>query len=220
MTFNKKLATLTIAGAVALSGCTTINPYTGEEQTSSVAQGSAIGALSGAVIGAVASKDKAKGALIGAAGGAAIGGGIGYYMDVQEAKLKQQLKSTGVSVTRNGNNITLNMPNAITFATNGSTLKPQADQVLSSVVLVVKEYDKTRINVLGYTDSTGSASYNKLLSDKRANSVSGYFLSNGIKYSRLSPQGMGEANPIASNSTKAGRAENRRVEIVLTPMGK
>lgn len=219
MTLNKTLVTLSLAGAVALSGCTTINPYTGEEQTSSIAKGSAIGALSGAVIGAVASKDKTKGALIGAAGGAAIGGGVGYYMDVQEAKLRQQLKSTGVSVTRNGNNITLNMPNAITFAVNGSQLKPQADSVLSSVVLVVKEYSKTRINILGYTDSTGSASYNKLLSDKRANSVSGYFLSNGIKYSRLSPQGMGEANPIASNSTKAGRAENRRVEIVLTPMG-
>ena len=219
MTLNKTLVTLSLAGAVALSGCTTINPYTGEEQTSSIAKGSAIGALSGAVIGAVASKDKTKGALIGAAGGAAIGGGVGYYMDVQEAKLRQQLKSTGVSVTRNGNNITLNMPNAITFAVNGSQLKPQADSVLSSVVLVVKEYSKTRINILGYTDSTGSASYNKLLSDKRANSVSGYFLSNGIKYSRLSPQGTGEANPIASNSTKAGRAENRRVEIVLTPMG-
>lgn len=218
MKMNKKLAALAIAGTVALSGCTTINPYTGEQQTSSAAKGSAIGAIGGAVLGAATSSNKGKGALIGALGGAAVGGGIGYYMDVQEAKLRQQLQGTGVSVTRNGNNITLNMPNAITFAVNSSDLKPGADKVLSSVVLVVKEYEKTRINVLGYTDNTGSASYNKLLSDKRANAVGGYFLSHGIKYARLNQQGMGEANPIASNKTAAGRAENRRVEIVLTPM--
>lgn len=218
MKMNKKLAALTIAGTVALSGCTTINPYTGEQQTSSAAKGSAIGAIGGAVLGAATSSNKGKGALIGALGGAAVGGGIGYYMDVQEAKLRQQLQGTGVSVTRNGNSITLNMPNAITFAVNSSDLKPGADKVLSSVVLVVKEYEKTRINVLGYTDNTGSASYNKLLSDKRANAVGGYFLSHGIKYARLNQQGMGEANPIASNKTAAGRAENRRVEIVLTPM--
>ncbi|CAH0541735.1 OmpA family protein [Vibrio marisflavi] len=218
MKINKKLAAVAIAGTVALSGCTTINPYTGEQQTSSVAKGSAIGAIGGAVLGAATSSNKGKGALIGALGGAAVGGGIGYYMDVQEAKLRQQLQGTGVSVTRNGNNITLNMPNAITFAVNSSDLKPGADEVLSSVVLVVKEYEKTRINVLGYTDNTGSASYNKLLSDKRANAVGGYFLSHGVKYARLNQQGMGEANPIASNKTSAGRAENRRVEIVLTPM--
>ncbi|MCL9780383.1 OmpA family protein [Vibrio sp. S4M6] len=218
MKFSKKLASLSIAGAIVLSGCTTINPYTGEQQTSSVAKGSAIGAIGGAVLGAATSNDKGKGALIGALGGAAVGGGIGYYMDVQEAKLRQQLQGSGVSVTRSGNNITLNMPNAITFATNSSTLKPGADKVLSSVVLVVKEYDKTRINILGYTDNTGSASYNKLLSDKRANAVGGYFLSHGTKYARLNEKGMGEANPIASNSTSKGRAENRRVEIVLTPM--
>ena len=119
MTRKPLLASL-LALSIGLTGCTTINPYSGEEQTSSAVKGGAIGAATGALVGVLASSkhDRGKGALIGAATGAAVGGGIGYYMDVQEAKLRQKMKGTGVSVTRQGDNIILNMPNTVTFDTN------------------------------------------------------------------------------------------------------
>ncbi|MCE2596979.1 OmpA family protein [Motilimonas cestriensis] len=218
---NKKplaIATL-ISASLALSACTTVNPYTGEEQTSNAAKGATIGALSGAVLGAVIKdKNRSKGALIGAAAGAAAGGGIGYYMDVQEAELRQKLRNTGVSVTRAGDTIILNMPNAITFDVNQSNLKQSAMPVLDSVLLVLKEFDKTRVNVLGHTDSTGSASYNQTLSEKRAASVADYLLRNQLPYARVNTLGYGEARPIADNKTASGREQNRRVELVLSPM--
>ncbi|MDO6525951.1 OmpA family protein [Motilimonas sp. 1_MG-2023] len=218
---NKKtlaIAALTSA-SLTLSACTTVNPYTGEEQTSNAAKGATIGALSGAVLGAVIKdKDRSKGALIGAAAGAAAGGGIGYYMDVQEAELRQKLRNTGVSVTRAGDTIILNMPNAITFDVNQSNLKQSAMPVLDSVLLVLKEFDKTRVNVLGHTDSTGSANYNQTLSEQRAASVADYLLRNQLPSARVSTLGYGEARPIADNNTASGREQNRRVELVLSPM--
>ena len=203
-----------------MTGCQTTNPYTNEQETAKATNGALIGAIAGAAIGVASSSksDRGKGALIGAASGAALGGGIGYYMDVQEAKLRQQLQATGVSVTRDGNNIILNMPNEVTFGVDQSNLSTSAKQVLNSVSLVAKEYPQTRLNVLGYTDSTGSESYNLRLSQVRAAEVSNYLAQTGVEVSRLSASGMGEASPIASNSTKEGRAQNRRVEIILTPI--
>ena len=156
--------------------------------------------------------------MIGAASGAALGGGIGYYMDTQEAELRKQLQSTGVSVTRSGDNIVLNMPNEVTFGVDQTDLSPAAKNVLNSVALVAKEYDKTRLNVLGYTDSSGSESYNLRLSKVRAVEVADYLVSQKVKYARVKSNGMGEAQPIASNANKEGRAQNRRVEIILSPL--
>lgn len=115
------------------------------------------GSLVGAGIGALSSskKDRGKGALIGAAAGAALGGGVGYYMDVQEAKLRDKMRGTGVSVTRSGDNIILNMPNNVTFDSSSATLKPAGANTLTGVAMVLKEYPKTAVNVIGYTDSTG-----------------------------------------------------------------
>ncbi|MGL4645872.1 MAG: OmpA family protein, partial [Cetobacterium sp.] len=171
--------------SVALSGCTTVNPYTNEEQTAKAASGSAIGALAGALIGVASSskKDRGKGALIGAAAGAALGGGIGYYMDVQEAKLRQQLRGTGVSVTRDGNNIILNMPNNVTFDTNSTSLKPAGINTLSGVAMILKEYEKTMVNIIGYTDSTGKRAYNMQLSERRAQSVASNLMMQGVSAS-------------------------------------
>ncbi|MCL1125641.1 OmpA family protein [Shewanella surugensis] len=206
--------------AVAVAGCQTVNPYTNESETANATTGAVIGAIAGTVIGVASSSrsDRGKGALIGAASGAALGGGVGYYMDVQEAELRQQLKSTGVSVTRNGENIILNMPNAVTFGVDQTNLSQGAKNVLNSVAVVAQKYDNTRLNVLGYTDSSGAASYNLRLSQVRASEVSTYLMSRQIKSSRLSSQGMGELDPIASNSTKVGRSQNRRVEIVMSPL--
>ncbi|MFT5234997.1 MAG: outer membrane protein OmpA-like peptidoglycan-associated protein [Shewanella sp.] len=205
---------------MALSGCQVTNPYSNESQNAKATNGAIIGAIAGAAIGVVSSSksDRGKGALIGAASGAALGGGIGYYMDTQEAELRKKLQSTGVSVTRSGDNIILNMPNEVTFGVDETNLSPAAKNVLNSVALVAKEYDKTRLNVLGYTDSSGSESYNLRLSKVRAVEVADYLVSQKVKYARVKSDGMGEASPIASNINKEGRAQNRRVEIVLSPL--
>lgn len=220
---KKRHSTLVYGSLTALlmvSGCQLPNPYTGEAENTKATNGAMIGAVSGAVIGVASSskKDRGKGALIGAASGAAVGGGIGYYMDVQESKLRAQLKSTGVSVTRQGDNIVLNMPNDVTFAVDQTVLSERAKSVLNSVVLVAKEYDDTRLNIIGYTDSSGSDAYNLRLSQVRAGEVAQYLTSKKISGSRVSSTGMGESSPIASNATEQGRAQNRRVEIVLSPM--
>lgn len=212
-----------IAGAVCaallLSGCTT-NPYTGESEAGKSGVGAGLGALVGAGVGVLSSSkhDRGKGALIGAAAGAALGGGAGYYMDVQESKLRDKMRGTGVSVTRQGDNIVLNMPNNVTFDSSSSTLKPAGANTLTGVAMVLKEYPKTAVNVVGYTDSTGSQDLNMRLSQQRADSVASSLIVQGVEASRVRTQGMGPANPIASNSTAEGKAQNRRVEITLSPM--
>ncbi|MFO6493738.1 OmpA family lipoprotein [Hafnia alvei] len=212
-----------IAGAVCaallLSGCTT-NPYTGESEAGKSGVGAGLGALVGAGVGVLSSSkhDRGKGALIGAAAGAALGGGAGYYMDVQESKLRDKMRGTGVSVTRQGDNIVLNMPNNVTFDSSSSTLKPTGANTLTGVAMVLKEYPKTAVNVVGYTDSTGSQDLNMRLSQQRADSVASSLIVQGVEASRVRTQGMGPANPIASNSTTEGKAQNRRVEITLSPM--
>ena len=218
MTRKPLLASL-LALSIGLTGCTTINPYSGEEQTSSAVKGGAIGAATGALVGVLASSkhDRGKGALIGAATGAAVGGGIGYYMDVQEAKLRQKMKGTGVSVTRQGDNIILNMPNTVTFDTNSSQIKASGANTLSGVAMVLKEYEKTHINVVGHTDSSGSRDLNMRLSEQRADSVASNLITQGVEASRISTSGVGPDQPIASNSTAAGKAQNRRVTITLSP---
>ncbi|MFO7305498.1 MAG: OmpA family protein [Gammaproteobacteria bacterium] len=204
----------------AASGCTTVNPYTRETQTSKAVKGAGIGAAAGAVAGLLTKGDKLENALIGAGVGALAGAGVGYYMDVQEAKLRQRLEGTGVSVTRIGNNITLNMPGHITFAVNSADLNARFFNVLDGVALVLKEYDKTVVEVAGHTDSTGSDAYNLQLSQRRAEAVASYLVSQGIKRERLITVGAGEAYPIASNDTEEGRAANRRVELTIVPVTK
>ncbi len=215
-----KLAGVGIVVTALLAGCTTVNPYTRETQTSSAAKGAGIGAAAGAVVGLLTKGDKLQNALIGAGVGALAGGGVGYYMDVQEAKLRQKLEGTGVSVTRIGDNITLNMPSSITFATNSADLNAQFYNALGGVAMVLKEYNKTVIEVAGHTDSTGSDQYNQQLSERRASSVANYLVGQGISQQRLLTVGAGETRPVASNDTEAGRAQNRRVEMTIVPITK
>lgn len=208
-------------GAMVLASCTTLDPYTREEKTSNVAKGAAIGAASGAVVGLITGDDassRKKNALILAGVGAIAGGGVGYYMDQQELKLRKQLEGTGVSVTRIGDNITLNMPGNVTFAVNNADISAAFYPVLDSVSLVLKEYDKSFVEVAGHTDSTGTDQYNQLLSDKRASSVVAYLVSRGVLGQRFIAVGAGESRPIASNETPEGRAQNRRVEITIVPL--
>lgn len=215
-----KLAGVGIVVACLTAGCTTVNPYTRETQTSKAVKGAGIGAAAGAVVGLLTKGDKLENALIGAGVGALAGGGVGYYMDVQEAKLRQKLEGTGVSVTRVGDNITLNMPSSITFALNSADLNAGFYNALGGVAMVLKEYNKTVIEVAGHTDSTGSDQYNQQLSQRRASSVATYLTGQGIDSQRLLTVGAGESYPIASNDTEAGRAQNRRVELTIVPITK
>lgn len=165
-------------------------------------------------LGAAVSKgNRGEGALIGAAVGGAVGGGIGYYMDQQEMLLRQELEGTGVRVERVGDEIRLVMPGNITFATDSDRIAGNFYPVLDSVAKVLLKFDKTAINVDGYTGSTGSFEYNQSLSERRAMSVSNYLSQVGVDRLRISSRGFGEHNPIASNDSEGGRAANRRVEI-------
>lgn len=220
---KKQILALTLVSMTALSGCTTFDPYTGEEKTTNTAKGAGIGAGAALVISYIANKDKSsaernKRMLRDAGIGAIVGGGVGYYMDTQEAELRKQLRSTGVSVERDGDNINLIMPGNITFPSAGSNLKGDFYEVLNSVALVLEEFDKTIIVVAGYTDSLGSDSYNQQLSEERAGSVASYLKGRKITPARFDVVGFGEKSPVADNATAEGRALNRRVELTLFPI--
>jgi outer membrane protein OmpA-like peptidoglycan-associated protein len=212
---------LVVAAALTAAGCQTTDAYTGDKKVNNTSKGAGIGALAGAVLGAATgdnSKDRRKRALIGAGVGALAGAGVGAYMDKQEAKLRAQLQGTGVSVTRSGNDLILNMPGNITFKTASADLNSGFFSVLDSVSLVLKEFDKTLIDVEGHTDSDGSDTYNQQLSQQRANSVGTYLQSHGVNGQRIVTIGAGEARPIASNDNAAGKQQNRRVELKLQPI--
>lgn len=213
----KKIISLAVAGTL-LAACTTTNPYTGEQQVSKTAGGAALGALAGAGAGLLAGGDDRRNALIGAGIGALVGGGIGNYMDRQDAELRAQLQGTGVSVTRIGDQIVLNMPSNITFASDQDQVIPGFYPTLNSVALVLNKYNQTLVDILGHTDSDGDDGYNLALSQRRAQSVGNYLSTQRVDPRRFLVTGMGESQPVASNSTGEGKALNRRVEIRISPL--
>jgi len=218
-----KPITAIVGIAILVSACETLDPYTREEKTSNATKGALIGAAAGAVVGLITGDDaveRRQHALIGAGVGALAGGSVGYYQDRQEMQLRAELEGTGVSVTRNGDQITLNMPGNVTFATDSSDLNPAFFDVLNSVGKVITEFDKTIVEVAGHTDSTGSESYNLALSERRAAAVSRYLQAQGINPQRIIQVGVGELRPVADNTTEAGKQANRRVEITLVPITK
>ena len=213
----KRIVTLAVLGSF-LAACTTTNPYTGDQQISKTAGGAALGALAGAGAGLLAGGDDRRNALIGAGIGALAGGAIGNFMDQQESDLRAQLQGTGVSVTRNGSQIILNMPSNITFASDQDQVISAFYPTLNSVALVLNKYKQTVVDVYGHTDSTGDDNYNLSLSQGRAQSVASYLSGQGVDARRFLVTGAGESQPIASNGTSAGRAQNRRVEIQISPL--
>ena len=208
--------------SLSLSACTSLNPFTGETQISNTAGGAMVGAGGGAVVGgilgAATGNDPRVSALIGAGIGGLTGAAIGNYMDQQESELRAQLQGTGVSVTRVGQQIILNMPSNITFSVDSATIQPRFSETLVSVALVLKKYNKTVVDVYGYTDATGSDDYNLELSHRRATAVATALASQGVDQRRFYITGKGEADPIASNATESGRQQNRRVEIQISPI--
>ena len=190
--------------SLSLAACSTINPYTGQQQLSNTAGGSLIGAgtgaVAGAIVGTATGADPRVAALLGAGIGGIAGAAIGSYMDQQEAELRAQLQGTGVSVTRVGNQIILNMPSNITFGVDSATVQAGFNETLISVGLVLKKFNKTIVDVYGHTDNTGSDAHNQDLSQRRAVAVATILANQGIDQRRFYIEGKGESDPIASNA--------------------
>ena len=207
------LITAAVAGAVALTGCQTTGNNIGGFEYDKAALGTVIGAAAGYGISkgnANSSSQNNRAAAI----GAIVGGAAGVYLDNKEKKLRAATAGTGIDVSRNPDgSVGLVMPGNITFDTNASTIKPSFYATLNKVAQVLAEDTKSGILVTGYTDSTGNDSINIPLSQRRAQAVASYIASQGISTTRINSQGMGAANPIASNATAEGREQNRRVEI-------
>ncbi|MEE4637753.1 MAG: OmpA family protein [Wenzhouxiangella sp.] len=202
-----------------LAGCaTTSDPWTGEPRATRTGQGAAVGAGIGAVLGAISGGDRLKRVAIGAGVGALTGAAVGSYMDRNEEELRRRLVGSGVSVTRRGDEIILNMPGNVTFDFDSAALKPEFFEVLDSVALVLEEFDRTVLVIDGHTDSTGSRSYNLRLSKQRADTVGRFLISRGVSPARVATYGYGPDYPIAGNDTAEGRAMNRRVELTLMPV--
>ena len=221
---SKLLATgtaLAAALSAGLAGCTTVDPYTGQPVRNNTGTGAIAGALGGAALGYLTNTNKSEegrqNALIGAGIGALAGAGVGQYMDRQQAQLRQQLQGSGVDVQRQGDNIVLAMPGDVLFAFNSDAVSPPFFGPLNAITQTINQYPATYVDVIGHADAVGGDAYNQDLSERRASSVASYLINQGVLRERLFVGGRGESQPRASNDTDAGRAQNRRVEIILRP---
>lgn len=212
----KRTLIVTALSILTIAGCAQ-NPFYGEHAQTT--RGAAIGAGAGAILGNVVagSGNRTTGGLVGAAIGATVGGLVGRQMDKQEAELRQQMAGTGVQVQRQGDTIRLQAPENITFDTGRADVKPQFQPVLSRLSQSIQQYPDTIVQIEGHTDSTGSASFNQTLSENRADSVRSYMAQRGVESNRLIAVGYGASRPVADNSTPQGRAQNRRVEVLIVP---
>jgi outer membrane protein OmpA-like peptidoglycan-associated protein len=204
-----------LGATIGIGGCATVGPAGGTHELTMPAQGS--GAVAGWVSGEDSKQDLRR-AATGAGVGTLAGGSVGYYMDVQQATLRERLDGSGVGVTRKGDEITLTMPGSLAFASDGAELNAAFGGVLDALAAVLQKYDKTVIEVAGHTDSAGSREHNQALSERRAAVVAAYLEKRGVLKSRVVAIGAGEARPIASNASTEGRARNRRVELTLSPL--
>lgn len=206
------------AALLATTACTT-NPETGNRVLSKAAIGAAIGTVGGFFAGdLIGGKRDRTEKIVGAGIGAIAGGAVGAYMDKQERDLRRQTAGTGVEVVRQGDEIQLNMPSGITFATNSYAIEPQFRTTLDEVARTLAAYEKTFIDVRGHTDSTGGDRINVPLSQNRARSVADYLTGRGVQPARIATQGFASSQPVADNNTEAGKQANRRVEIKIVPV--
>jgi len=217
--FSRKLiAAVSVPALLVTAGCVT-NPETGQRQLSKAGIGAIGGAAGGALLGTlVGGRHSRTEALVGAGIGALAGGAVGAYMDNQEKKLRAETAGSGVEIERDGDQLVLRIPSGITFATNSYTIEPPFQTTLDKVARTLADYPQTFVDVYGFTDSTGNDAINQPLSENRARSVADYLSSHGVNPARIAIRGYGSAYPVASNATPEGRAQNRRVEIKLTPV--
>jgi outer membrane protein OmpA-like peptidoglycan-associated protein len=208
---------LATVGALTLTACVDPNAYP-NDPNARTKNGAMLGGILGAAAGIAVSgdDDKLAGALIGGAVGAATGAAIGSDLDRQAAELRGSLNSS-ISVTNMGSYLVVNMPQDLLFATDSASLSGNLVGDLRSVAASLMKYPKSTIEVIGHTDNVGAAAYNQDLSQRRASAVSEVLRSSGVPGGRISTIGRGEDAPVASNQTAAGRAQNRRVEIIIRP---
>ena len=215
---NQMITLALVAAMLPLSACVT-DPTTGKRRISKAAIGGIGGALGGYLLGdLIGGKRDRTEKIVGAGIGALAGAGAGYYMDEQEKKLRQQTAGTGVNVTREGDNLVLDMPSEVTFGVDSTNIDAGFRNTLDQVASTLTQYEKTYVDVMGHTDSTGSDAYNQTLSERRASAVADYLSIRGVQSARLATRGYGESQPKASNLDAAGRSANRRVEIRLVPV--
>lgn len=215
--FSKTTLTLGVASLIALSACTDPAMMDPDDSRRNTKQGTLIGSLVGAATGALVSDDKGKGAVIGGLVGAGAGAAIGNNLDKQEAALRNDLGNDNVTIRNTGDRLIVTLPQDILFATDSASLRPDLQGDLRVVAANLNDYPNTTVQVLGHTDNTGGASYNLDLSARRASTVANVLISAGVAPSRIVTTGRGEDQPVASNLTAEGRAQNRRVEIVILP---
>ncbi|WP_028029241.1 OmpA family protein [Gemmobacter nectariphilus] len=213
-----KFKTPVLIGCVALIGLAACDPYPqGDPNNTRTRTGALTGALIGGAIGATSnSSTRPLATVAGAAVGAAIGGAIGQSLDRQAADLRAQT-SGNVGVVNAGDYLVVTMPQDLLFSTDSSAVRPDLQADLRAVAGNLLQYPDSRIEVIGHTDSTGDAAYNRSLSARRAGSVASVLIGAGVPSSRIVTVGRGEDAPIASNLTPEGRAQNRRVEIIIRP---
>ncbi|QJB70732.1 OmpA family protein [Parasphingorhabdus halotolerans] len=212
------ISAVSLSALTLTSACVT-NPETGNRTISKAAIGGVGGVVGGYLLGDVlGGRNDRTAKIVGAGLGGLAGAGIGYYMDQQEKKLREQTAGTGIDVTREGDNLILNMPSNVTFAVDSSAIQPNFQTTLGSVANTLSQYEKSYVDVLGHTDSTGTDAYNQALSERRAESVANFLSNSGVQRARLATKGYGESQPIATNTTEEGRAANRRVEIKIVPI--
>lgn len=218
MTSKTFMAAAALGALIATSACTT-DPQTGERRLSKTAIGGIGGVLGGYLVGdLVGGRNDRTAKILGAGIGGLAGAGIGSYMDRQERELRARTAGTDVQVTRQGDDLLLNIPSGITFAYDSATVQPQFQRTLDQVADTLAQYNQTYVDVYGHTDSTGSDAYNQGLSERRARAVADYLAGHGVQAARIGTRGFGKTQPIASNDTDAGRAANRRVEIKIVPI--
>jgi outer membrane protein OmpA-like peptidoglycan-associated protein len=220
MFVSKRLTGIAFAAALmATTAACVTDPVTGNRKISRAAIGAGIGGVGGYLLGdLVGGRSDRTERIVGAGIGALAGGAAGAYMDRQERALRQQTAGTGVEIVREGNELLLRMPSAITFPVNSYQIQPQFQTTLDQVAQTLAQYPSTFIDVYGHTDPTGGDGINIPLSQNRAQSVANYLAQRGVNAVRIATQGYGSSQPVADNSTEAGRMANRRVDIRIVPV--
>ncbi|MGR3493726.1 OmpA family protein [Citreimonas sp.] len=217
---SSKTFILSLAAVVGIAGCTTGPMGDPNNPNRQAQQGALIGAVGGAIAGRAAGGsdvgERNRATVAGALVGAGVGAAIGNRLDRQEAELRAQL-GNNTAIRNTGERLIVTMPQDILFATDSAQLQPRLIGDLRTVADSLRQYPDTSVQVIGHTDNTGSASYNLDLSQRRASAVSSVLVSEGVSSARIRTIGRGEDQPIASNLTPEGRAQNRRVEIVILP---
>ena len=218
----KSLLMLATAGTVVLAAGNPRHTHNPNDPNQRTRNGAMIGAGTGALLGILSGKggkNKLDRAVVGGLVGAGTGAIVGNILDKQAAELQRDITTNGVSVINQGDKLVVSMPEGILFAVDSASVNPSIMNDLYTVANNLNRYPNSTVQVIGHTDNTGSAAYNQDLSQRRATAVAAVLQQGGVNGARVVPYGRGESQPVASNLTPEGRAQNRRVEIVIIPNG-